>query len=38
MINEYLIPIDKARKGGKWATIINKKAIIRYKDQKDNNK
>jgi hypothetical protein len=48
-INEDLIPEDQAklrkevqkvkeaRKEGKWAIIRNQKAIIRDRDQKDNN-
>jgi hypothetical protein len=30
--------VKKARKERKWAIIRNKKAIIRYRDQKYNNK
>jgi DNA polymerase III epsilon subunit-like protein len=49
-INEYLIPGDQAelrkefqkvkeaRKEGKWEIIINRKDIVRDRDQKDNNK
>jgi hypothetical protein len=49
-INEDLIPEDEAelrkevqkvkeaRKEGKWAIIRNRKAIVRDRDQKDNNK
>jgi hypothetical protein len=49
-INEDLIPEDRdelrkevkkvkeARKEGKWAIIRNRKAIVRDRDQKDNNK
>jgi len=49
-INEDLIPEDQAelrkevqkvkeaRKEGKWAIIINRKAIIRDRNQKDSNK